>query len=175
MKTNKIILISLAGFFIVLLIVSLVVMRQSIQSLHDKQLRTNKFIPVESGNFEKLEFSSNWDVKIIASDVCTVELSVRNDSLLKPEIKNIKGTLFFTMDTILAKSKGEYLKARVAMPFLQYIKARGKTKIHLVSFSCDSLQVVLENGCEFTGSSNTLKKATYKISGDALLNTTNPL
>jgi hypothetical protein len=166
MRTSKKILLAIAGFLIVLLIVFLMILRNSIQSIHSKAELKYKYKTVTVGNFEKLDFSSHWIVRIRQGKECKVELAVKGDSLMKPGLENSNGTLYFTVDSIFVKENTDSLRVRITMPSLKAIKAVRGTEIHLANFNSDSLHVILENGCIFIGDNNNIRYVSLKTSGD---------
>ncbi len=129
----------------------------------------NKYKTVVVGNFEALDFSAGWKVKIIQGKECKLELSMKEDSTLKPGFENSNGTLYFKSDTSKNNKQSGSMVARVTMPSLKTIKAISGTKILLENFKSDSLNIVLENGGAFTGKNNRFKHLSFKTSGDARL------
>lgn len=172
MKTSKKILLSVAVLIIVLLIVFVAILRDTVQSI---QLRTEiirNYKTVAVGDFERLDFTSHWIVRIKQGRECKVELTADYDSIFRGALENKNGTLYFNVDSVMEKDHTDSIYVRITMPSLQEIKAVRGTKIHLESFQSDSLRVMLENGCEFTGNNNTIKHASFKTSGDAALQIT---
>jgi hypothetical protein len=173
MSTNKKILLSLVVFLFALLIIFILTLRSSLNSIHAKAALRENYRTVKTGNFDKVVISSRCIVRIRHAKYCKVELSAKDDSILKPKIENINGALYVTIDSISAKVYTDSIHMRIGMPELHSIIAKG-SNIHLESFDSDSLDVILKNGCIFSGNSNTLLKANYRISGDAKLLFTQP-
>ncbi len=172
MKTSKKILIAVGGLLIVILIITVVILRNGVQSLQSKAELIHKYEPVSVESFEKLDFTSRWVVRINQGKECKVELTADENSELKPTLENKNGTLYFTMDSTLAKGNTDSIYVKIIMPKLKEIKAVQGTNIQLENFQSDSLHVILGSGCVFNGINNTLKHTSYKIAGDALLNFT---
>jgi hypothetical protein len=172
MKPSRKILIVVMGLFIILLIITMVLLRNGVQSLQLKAESEHKYEAVPAEQFEKLDFSSHWIVKIRQGKECKVELTDEEHSVLKPQIENINGTLYFKVDTTLEKETTGRIHARIIMPSLQEIKAVRGTEIQMDNFQADSVHVVLENGCVFTGNNNTIKYVSFKTSGDNWLHFT---
>ena len=175
MKTSKKILLAVAGFIIVLLIITMLQLRNGVQSLQSKAELKHRYKAVSVGDFEKLDFSSNFVVKIIQGKDCKVELAAAEDSTLKPRLENINGTLYFKVNTAIEKKIIDSIYVRISMPSLLVIKAVRGTKIHLENFQSDSLSIILENGCVFTGNNNTIKHTSFKTSGENRLDITKTL
>lgn len=175
MKTSKKILLAFAGLIIVSLIITLLLLRYGVQSLKLKAELKHKYKAVSVGDFEQLDFSSHFVVKIIQGKECKVELTVGVDSILKPRLENINGTLYFKVDTAIEKKSIDSIYVRISMPSLLVIKAVNGAKIHLENFQSDSLSVMLENGCVFTGNNNTIKHTFFKTSGENRLDITKTL
>jgi hypothetical protein len=173
MNTNKKILLSVVVFLFALLIIFVITLRSSLNSIHAKAALKENFKTVSTGDFDKVNISSRCIVRIRHANYCKVELSAKDDSILKPKIENINGILYVIVDSLLVKGNSDSIHMRIGMPELHSIKAKG-SNIHLESFDSDSLEVILGNGCIFSGNSNTLLKASYKVSGDAKLLFTQP-
>ena len=174
MKTNKKILLSIVIFLFTILITFILTIRSSINSIHAKAALKENFKILTVGEFERVVFAPHCIVRIRQSKYCKVEMSAKDDSILKPKIENINGILYVTIDSTLVKEMPDSLHIRIGMPTLYSIRAKGGSNIHLESFTSDSLDIKLENGCVFTGHSNTLLKVNYKISGDAVLQFSQP-
>jgi hypothetical protein len=172
MKTSKKILLFVAGFILVLLIIYVGILRNTVQTVRSKAEIKHNYRTVSAGDFEKLDFSSPMIVRILHGKDCKVEFTDDEDSLKKPGIENINGTLYLKADS--TDSAGS-IHVRITMPSLQEIKASGGTEIQLENFQADSVNVILENGCVFKGKNNSLKRIFFKTSGDASLELTSIL
>jgi hypothetical protein len=168
MKTSKKIILTIAGLFIALLLISLAILRKDLQEMLLEADLKNKYKTVAVGDFEALDFSANWKVKIIQGKECKLELSMKEDSTLKPGLENSNGTLYFKPDTTSGKGNSGSMVARVTLPSLKTIKATSGTKILLENFKSDSLTIVLHGGT-FTGKNNKFKHLSFKASGEAQL------
>ncbi|MBY0425084.1 MAG: DUF2807 domain-containing protein, partial [Cytophagales bacterium] len=71
------------------------------------------------------------------------------------------------MDTAQLSSGPVYVK--ITMPDLYDIYSEGGSEIQMENFTSDSLQVTMKGKGIFTGFSNTIKKATYDVSGETKL------
>lgn len=169
MKTSKKILLAVASFIIILLFITMMLLRNGVKSLEFKAELKHKYKTVSVDNFEKLDFSSHWIVRINQGKACKVEMTIEEDSVLKPKLENINGTLHFIVDTIIDKEKTESIHVRITLPSLLAIKAVRGTEIQLDNFQSDSLSVILENGCVFRGNNNNIKYISMKTSGENLL------
>jgi hypothetical protein len=174
MNTNKKILLTVAGFLMIIMIIFILIFRSSMNTIHAKAALKEKYKAVPVGSFEKLDFSSRCIVRIRQGKECFVELKAKDDLILKPKLENINGTLYVKIDTALAKTCSDSIHVRIAMPELFSVKAVSGTNIHLESFTADSLQVTLGDGCVLTGNSNTLRKVYYKTSGEVSMQFKNP-
>jgi hypothetical protein len=174
MSTNKKILLSVACLLLALVVIYAVTFRISMDSIHARAALKENYKTVSTGEFDKVVFSTRCIVRIRNAKYCKVELPAKEDSILKPKIENVNGTLYVTVDSMMAKENSDSIHIRIGMPTLHGIKAGKGTNIHLESFTSDSLNVELEDGCVFTGNKNTLLKVSYKIKGDARLKFTQP-
>jgi hypothetical protein len=166
MKTSKKILLVTGGFIIVIMIIDMILLRNGVKSLELKAELKHKYKTVSVDNFDKLDFSSHWFVRINQGKECKVEMTAEEDSVLKPKLENINGTLYFKVDTTIKKENTVNIHVRIAMPSLLAIKAVKGTEIQMDNFQSDSLHVILENGCVFKGNNNNIKFVTMQTSGD---------
>lgn len=172
MKTSQKILITALGFVTALLIISMVILRDHIQTVFTNTALENKYqlIPVEK--FDRLDFSSNWIVTIKHGEAYKLELAIDDSMAFKPIVRNIDGTLLFSMDTTQIKQNTGRIRARITTPLLKAIRLVNGTRIHLVNFQSDSLAIDIENGCVFTGRDNKFKHLSFKSSGYARIELT---
>jgi hypothetical protein len=175
MKTSKKILLLVAGSIIVSLVIYVVILRNAVQSKQSKAGLMHEYKTVSVDNFDKLDFSSHMIVRIKQGKDCEVEIITDKESILKPSVENINGTLHCMIDSIPEKENTGNIELRITMPLLQEIKATEGTEIHLTNFQADSLTVILENGCAFSGKNNTLKHVSFQTSGDNRLQITSTL
>ncbi len=166
MKTSKKIIITVAGIILILLIITIMLLRNGVQSLQLKEELKLNYKAVSFGNFDKLDFSSHYIVRINQGKECKVEMAVEGDSIMKPRLENVHGTLYFKVDSTLEKADTGSIHVKITMPSIRLIKAVQGTKIQLDYFQSDSIRVVLEDGCSFTGNNNTIKHVSFKTSGD---------
>jgi len=172
MKTSKKILLFVAGFIIVLLILYVGVLHKTVQTIRSTDESKHHRKTLSVNNFEKLDLSSRLIVRIKQGKDCEVEIITDKNSLLKPSVENINGTLHCTIDSTLEKEDTGSIQLRITMPLIQEIKATQGPEIYLANFQADSLRVILENGCAFTGKNNTIKQVSFKTSGDNRLQIT---
>jgi hypothetical protein len=151
------------------LVIYVAILRNIAQSKQFKAELKYEYKTVSVDNFEKLDFSSPMIVRIKQGKYCKVEYTAEEDSVLKPGYENLNGTLYFKVDS--AENTGSLL-VRITMPSLLAIKATRGTEIQLENFQADSLCVILENGCVFKGKNNSLKRVSFKTSGDNSLQIT---
>lgn len=171
MKKNKKILLIAAGIILVLLISSLLVLRNDMWSALNKAGLESNYETVAADNFDRLDFSDQWIVKIRQGRGYKVQLAVEQGAGLKPRLENIGGTLYFKVEEADARDT-QKVHAKVTMPDLKEVKAAGGTKIYLENFESDSLSILLENGVAFTGKNNHFNHISFKTSGEALIQLT---
>ena len=175
MKTSRKILIAVAGLILVTFFIAILLLRNDVQSLVQKDVLKYKYQSVNVNDFEKLYFSSHWIVRIRPGKTCKVESTAGENAFLKPTMENINGTLYFKIDTTAAKENTDSIYVRITMPSLKEIKAVNGTTIQIENFQVDSLCVMLENGCVFKGINNTIKHTSFKTSGENQLDITKTL
>jgi hypothetical protein len=153
MKTSKKIIITVAIILTAIWIITLLVVRQDIQTiLAARKLVEYQPVPVEK--FSRLVFSDNWTVTVRQGKDCSVELGAGEGGHLVPDIKNISGTLNLSCTT--------QAYARITAPSLQVIQAVGHTSIDMKNFWSDSLIVILGDSSSFTGRQNDFKYISFK-------------
>jgi hypothetical protein len=165
MKTSKKLLILFAGFIIILLMFSLVILRRDIGTLMEKQAFIEyRATPIDE--FKSVEFSSNWTVQIRQGKDCKVELAVKEVRGLIPVLENKDEILFFTTDTQFLAENTANIRARLTAPFLNTIVAKGNTEIVMKNFWSDSLTVVLADSSTFSGKNNDFTNIIFKSYAD---------
>lgn len=171
MKSSKRILLVTGGIVMVGVIVSLVVVRDvAIQFIRKTEAESNyKTVPVT--DFERVDFSANWNVRIRQGNEYKVELAA-GDSSLKPKLTNIDGTLYFDAGSTDSLANTTSLFAKITTPYLKGVKARRGTTISLENFQADSIDLVLEDGNTFTGYNNQFSYVLFKTSGAVSLRLT---
>ena len=166
MKTSYKIIVAFVSFIVIFLIISMLVLRSNVLTFQTQAVVLTKYKFSEFKDFNKLVFSSAWNVKIRQGKEYKIELS---DNRLKAKLINRNRSLVFLggdSDTILSNSP---LHAKVTMPFLTEVKAGQSTSIDMEDFTTDSVQIFLENGSSFKGKNNTIKNLSFKTSGETSL------
>jgi hypothetical protein len=169
MKTSKIILLFVAAIIMVSFVIIVVIMKNNIQSARSKAGLRYNYKTVSVHNFENLDLSSHFIVRIKQGKECEVEIITERNSLVKPNLENINGTLHCMVDSTAYKNDTGSIQLRITMPFIKVIKATQGTEIYLANFQSDSISVFLGNGCVFKGNNNTLKRVSFKTAGDAVI------
>jgi hypothetical protein len=163
MKTSKKILLVVALIIMAAFISFLLIMKKHVKEVHLKDEKIHLYQIVSTGDFQKLELSSNLLVKIRVGKTCKVEVS--SGQTVKPTLKVSEGTLHIVTDPIKTTAGRDTVYVRIAMPVLKEIRACGNAEIHLSGFEQDSLCVSLTDSCLFKGSNNKLKYVSYRASG----------
>lgn len=167
MKTSKKIVLTLLGVFIALLVTGLMLLKNDMRAVVDKMNAEFKYEEVAVKEFERLEFSSDWEVKIRPGNEYKVELSMPEHSGISPNLKNRDGTLFFDVDSPNEIST-ETLRAKVFTPKLTSIKAGQNTLIQMNDMDTDTLDITIDNGV-FKGKGNKLDIVTFTTSGNTVI------
>jgi hypothetical protein len=169
MKTSKKILLITAGLIVALLVVFVIKLRNTVQSV---QSRTElKYRTIAATTFDRLDLPSHLTVRIKQGKDCKVEYATYAKEFKNPDLDIINGELRFKVDTAIYRDT-ENIHVRITMPALFEIKADTGTEIYLGYFQSDSLKVSLDSGCIFTGNNNTLKHVTFQTSGKAKIQVT---
>jgi hypothetical protein len=154
MKTSRKILITIAAVLVILWGAILLVVRRDMDTLMANNA-VMVYREVEVEPFDRIEFSSNWNVIIKQGKDCRVELEDEDGT--PPEMINKKGSLFLKTE--------RNLNVRVTAPGFREIKASGNTHISMKNFWADSLNLVLEDGSSFSGSKNDFDQVIFKVAG----------
>ncbi len=172
MKSSKKILFITGGIVLVGVITSLLVMRNVALQFFRKTEAESNYKTVAVADFERLDFSKNWDVRIWQGNEFKVELAIDENSIWKPTLENVDGTLYFKVKAVDSIENSQPIYAKIIAPSLKGITAKRGTKISLENFQSDSISLVLEDGNSFTGYNNHFKYILFKTSGDVLLKLT---
>ena len=158
MKTSKKILVTITFILIGFWIYTLFVVRKDMRSIMaSKPSIAYKTVAIDK--FTKLDFSSNWIVRIKQGKDCKVEVEVVKQDGLKPQLEMINGTLYL-------KSQAK-THARITLPSIHEIKAAGDTRIQMKNFWSDSLTVILADSSTFAGHQNDFDNIRFKTSGQS--------
>ena len=172
MKSSRKILLITGCVVLIGLVASLIVTRNvALQFLH-KTAAESKYKPIPVTDFERLDFSSNWDVRIWQGNEFKVELAIDENSPWKPNLENIDGTLYFKQQAVGSVENSQPIYAKIIAPSLKGIKAIRGTKISLEHFQSDSIQLILEDGNAFKGYNNHFSYMLFKTFGDVSLELT---
>ncbi len=172
MKSSRKILLITGCVVLIGLIASLIVTRNvALQFLH-KTAAESKYKAVAVADFERLDFSANWDVRIRQGSEFKVELAGDENSVGKHKLENIGGTLYFKMQAIDSMENSQPIYAKIIAPSLKGIKAMRGTKISLEQFQSDSIQLILEDRNAFKGYNNHFSYMFFKTFGDVSLELT---
>ncbi|MEO9475681.1 MAG: DUF2807 domain-containing protein [Cyclobacteriaceae bacterium] len=168
MQASKKILITVAGVLIAFLITSVFIVKDDLQTVVDNYGATHRYIAIPTDFFDKLKISSNWDVKI--SQGRDHKLEVINPDTLNAQLENINGTVHFMGD-----STTETRIARVTVPRLQFIEAKGNAVVEVIDFTQDSMNVRISDSVFFISSDNSILNMPVSTSGYARVEVrTNP-
>jgi hypothetical protein len=157
-KTSKKILIIAFGFITVLLIGSMIIIRDDIETLFTTRTALEGFKPFAVEKFERIDFSANWSVTIKQGPGYKLEIANKDSSATKLRIYVENKTLYFSVDTIQSTSTPENIKVRITTPSLKSITSMKGTRIHLSN--------IIQDGCVVTGTDTSFKFVSFKSSGD---------
>lgn len=172
MKSSKRILLITGCIVLVGLITSLIVMRNVALQFLRKTAAESKYKAVPVTDFESLDFSANWDVRIWQGNEYKVELAIDENAVGKPSLENIDGTLYFKVQAVDSIENSQPIYAKIIAPSLKGIKAMRGTKISLERFQSDSIRLILEDGNAFKGYNNHFSYMLFKTFGDVSLELT---
>lgn len=156
MKTSRKILIGLAVAIFGLLIAGMSLFRRDVQAIfRQAQLESNyEIIPVDEP-FTRLHFPAQWTVDVRKGNQYKVELAVEANNLKTPSVMNHNGQLTFQTAQVDSKGQRGIYFAKIIVPSIREIRIDAGGKLHLEGFTSDSLRLILGDGVEYTGNSNT--------------------
>ncbi len=166
-KTSKKILITAFGLVTVLLISSMIIIRDDIETSFTTRTALEGFKPLSVEKFERVDFSANWSVTIKHGPAYKLEIANNDSSVLKPRIHAENKTLYFSVDTIQSTGALGNIRVRITTPELKAITSLRDTHIHLSNMKSDSLTLDIQDGCVVTGTDTRFKFVSFKSSGDA--------
>lgn len=159
MHTSKIILLTLTGLIIAFLIANMILLRQDLQWIVDREKET-AYINVPIGDVKTLQVSGLWDIRIRQAREPTLELAFEDK---QHEGVDYEGdVLVFKNDSTQTTKR----KARVSLPALYKINATQGSTINMESYIIDSLYLALSNQTIFKGKNNYIKFLSIKSSGE---------
>jgi hypothetical protein len=167
MKTSQKIILAAATSITVLIIITMVIIRDDIQTLLVKDKEWN-FKTIAFENFDRLDFSANYEADVVSGLEYSVELAVKDSTRVTPDVKAVDGTLYFSVRDSDSLRTEPIVKVRITMPLLKMVTGRTGSQITIRNFQADSLTVSIEKDCIFKGKENTIKFLTFR-SGDALV------
>ncbi len=172
MKSSRKILLLTGCVVLMGLVTSLIVTRKVALQFLRKTATESKYKVVPVADFERLDFSANWDVRIWQGSEFKVELAIDKNSAWKPKLENINGTLYFKAQAVDSTENSQPIYAKIIAPTLKGIKAMRGTKISLEHFQSDSIQLILEDGNAFKGYNNHFSYMFFKTLGGVSLELT---
>lgn len=165
MKTSKKLLIAIALFLLALIIITAIIVRQSINAIHNKAEQKLNYTALKIGNFENIHVAACYEVRIKQNQHCNVIAIADTNTLYKPKIKNVNGTLYLEPDSITLKNGIVGMQIRIEMPIIMKLEAKSGAKISMLDFECDSVELVFDNNVIFNSKNNVFGKTVIKTAG----------
>ncbi|WP_421894818.1 GIN domain-containing protein [Marinoscillum sp.] len=167
MKASKKILLTVAGIFSILLIISLIAFRKQTMMVVAEIQAKSPYRTVETGYFDALEFTGNWMVRVAWGVEPQVRLDVEDSAFRASVLENVEGTLRFSVNAISDTLFQDTIRVKITVPKLRKISASGVVLIDYSDFDSDSLEVVLEGRSTFSGTENVFDYTSFEVSGDS--------
>lgn len=166
MKTGKITILITAGVFFSLMLLALLTLRSDMKRLMENNA-VRQYQSYETGMFSKISCSSHWHITVRQGNKWRLEVSSNEEGIL-PKWDNSEGILKLGMETINpAGLSGEPdLYARITLPYLELIEARGNTRIEMKNYWSDSLTVRLGGSAQFSGKNNDITLIKFKTANE---------
>lgn len=163
MKKSKKILIGIAGFLIITLVVTLLVLKRDMKTIMaNASMLVYKEIPVET--FDHLKISANWSVRVKQGKNHKFELGTTEGDSIQPILTNENGTLYLIVEETSEKPATGMVHARITAPTLHTIRAEGNSHVEMKTFWSDSILVILEDSSTYVGDNLDYKKIRFKSS-----------
>ncbi len=166
MKSSRKILLITGCVVLIGLVASLIVTRNVALQFLRKSAVESKYKAIPVADFERLDFSSNWDVRIWQGNEFKVELATIENSVWKPSLENIAGTLYFKVQAVDSVENSKPIYAKIIAPSLKGITAKRGTKISLEHFQSDSIRLTLEDANALKGYNNHFSYMFFKTFGE---------
>jgi hypothetical protein len=167
MKTSQKIILITVAIITVLIFITMIIVRDDIQSLLVEDNDWNfKIISVDK--FHELDFSANYHADVVSGMEYSVEVAVKDSTRVFPLVKVVDGTLYFSEPDVDSLVTKPIVKVRITMPLLRSVWGRRGSEITLRNFQSDSMTVSIEKGCKLKGKDNTIRFLTFRT-GDALV------
>ena len=116
MKTSQKIILAAATIITILIITTMIIIRDDIQMLFVEDKQWNfKMIAIE--NFDRLDFSANYEAEVVSGLAYSVELAVKDSSRVTPDLKEVDGTLYFAARDSDSLRTETTIKARIQCLF----------------------------------------------------------
>ncbi|MDH5396611.1 MAG: DUF2807 domain-containing protein [Cyclobacteriaceae bacterium] len=164
MKTSRKILLVTGGLIIAFVIYYFAVARAYLLSYLDDKNKDYK--PVKVEEFDKLYFSSHWNVTIRQGREVQVEVDDASTTL-KPKLENRNGALYLA---VTGSDDQTPINVKIAVPELREIHSVQGTVVRIDNYEADSLTVFLGDGGVFNGNNNKIKYFFLKTEGKAEVN-----
>ncbi len=162
MKTGKIILIVTAGVFLSLTVLVLLTLRSDMKLLIESNA-VRQYQSYETGSFSKISSGSCWQITVRQGNRHKLEIS-SDENVIRPLWDLTGETLVLGVEPDSAKYpfNDPVLFARITLPYLELIEARGNTRIDMKNYWSDSLTVRLYENAQFTGKNNDFTLLRFK-------------
>lgn len=165
MKTSKKILIGIAGFLIIALVGTLLVLKQDMKTIMaNASVLVYKEIPVET--FDHLNISANWNVRIKQGKNHKFEMGTTEGDSIQHSLTNENGTLHLIVEGTPENPTTGMVHARITAPNLHTIRAEGNAHVEMKTFWSDSILVILEDSSTYVGNNLDYKQIRFASSGN---------
>jgi len=160
MKTSHKILVFASAGILGIWITCLVLFRNDLRQLIESEGYT-RYVPIQAGFFRNLSVSPGWNVKVIQGIRCSVEIEDSVSGQADSLVVVCRDTLVFR-----STGAGKTVHAKVILPAVISINARGNSRIHMGYFTLDTLRVSLQGGVHFSGHNNDINCMRFNSKGD---------
>lgn len=158
MEPARIRIISIGALISILLITTMVIIRNDVQTHFENQILQNKYKLIQVESFKQLDFSQYWTATIKQGIEYKVELLVAGNELAESTLEVVDGILYLRRDSTHSKESQQNFLVTITTPQVMKIRAEGNTKICVQGFTADSLTLELEKGSYYTGRENNFKQ-----------------
>ena len=168
MRTSRKILSIVGGIFLIYFVTAMIVVRNDIRTLLEKEGQDQSFINVPVEPFEKIVFSTNWDAQVKYGLRHKIEIQTDPNRTWTYTVRNDQEFLRFEIDSTF--DSNTKIKARITTPYVDFIQVDGNSEIEFSNFTGDSLWIVMNDNSIVTGRESKFVFLSQVTSGNAQFN-----
>jgi hypothetical protein len=175
MKTSKILMLGVSTGILFFFVIFTFVLKKHVQTIHAANESKLEYKTIVVNDFNRIDLGSGFIVHIRQGKTCHVEYAATMASGFTPRIKTTDGTLKIVCDTAIAGQTYPPVYVRIMVPDISEIRAEKATEIDISYFESDSMHIILEKDCIFSGNNNQFKNVSFETLGKAIIQVKNAM